>query len=256
MRIKVDPDLCEGHNRCFALAPELFEVDDYGLSRALNDGVVPPGREEQAPARRRQLPGIRDLRRRGGLTGGSFMADAPGHPPGPRLGHRLRHFRSGLCAGPGPRLGRSAQPLSDRAHAAVGRFLDADPLRRPAENGQDGAGAFVALAGRSCRRLRNCAKYWWPRPRCTAARSRRSTPTRPNTSPTGDSSCPSSPRMRWRSESPTRASSATGLSTDSSPRAGRTPPPTTRSRSPPGSSRMFWASTPRAPTNSSPGCAG
>ncbi len=48
VRIKVGPDLCEGHNRCFALAPELFEVDDYGLSRALNDGVVPPGREEQA----------------------------------------------------------------------------------------------------------------------------------------------------------------------------------------------------------------
>ena len=48
MKIKVDPDRCEGHNRCFALAPDLFEVDDYGLSRALNDGVVPPGREERA----------------------------------------------------------------------------------------------------------------------------------------------------------------------------------------------------------------
>ena len=48
MRIKVDPDLCEGHNRCFALAPDLFEMDDYGLSSAVNDGVVPPGREEQA----------------------------------------------------------------------------------------------------------------------------------------------------------------------------------------------------------------
>ena len=48
VRIKVDPHLCEGHNRCFALAPDLFEVDDYGLSRALNDGVVLPGREEQA----------------------------------------------------------------------------------------------------------------------------------------------------------------------------------------------------------------
>ena len=48
VRTKVDPDRCEGHNRCFALAPDLFEVDDYGLSRALNDGVVPPGREEQA----------------------------------------------------------------------------------------------------------------------------------------------------------------------------------------------------------------
>ena len=48
MRIKVDADLCEGHNRCFALAPDLFEVDDYGLSSAVNDGVVPPGREDEA----------------------------------------------------------------------------------------------------------------------------------------------------------------------------------------------------------------
>ncbi len=48
MRIKVDPEFCEGHNRCFALAPDLFEVDDYGLSRALNEGVVPPGLEEKA----------------------------------------------------------------------------------------------------------------------------------------------------------------------------------------------------------------
>ena len=48
VRIKVDPDLCEGHNRCFALAPDLFEVDDYGLSNARNGGLVTPGREEQA----------------------------------------------------------------------------------------------------------------------------------------------------------------------------------------------------------------
>lgn len=48
MRVKVDPDKCEGHNRCCALAPELFDVDDYGTATALNDGVVPPGLEEKA----------------------------------------------------------------------------------------------------------------------------------------------------------------------------------------------------------------
>ncbi len=48
VRIKVNPDLCEGHNRCFALAPDLFEVDDYGLSRARHDGAIPLEREEQA----------------------------------------------------------------------------------------------------------------------------------------------------------------------------------------------------------------
>jgi len=48
MRVKVDPDKCEGHNRCCALAPELFDVDDYGTATALNDGIVPAELEEKA----------------------------------------------------------------------------------------------------------------------------------------------------------------------------------------------------------------
>ena len=48
MRIRVNPDLCQGHNRCFSLAPELFEVDDFGLATAVNDGKVPAGMEEKA----------------------------------------------------------------------------------------------------------------------------------------------------------------------------------------------------------------
>ncbi|MFP6774512.1 MAG: ferredoxin [Alphaproteobacteria bacterium] len=48
MRVKVNADKCEGHNRCCALAPELFDVDDYGTATALNDGVVPPELEEKA----------------------------------------------------------------------------------------------------------------------------------------------------------------------------------------------------------------
>ncbi|MEI6497245.1 MAG: ferredoxin [Actinomycetota bacterium] len=41
MRVIIDSDTCQGHNRCYALAPELFDVDDYGTAIALNDGVVP-----------------------------------------------------------------------------------------------------------------------------------------------------------------------------------------------------------------------
>ncbi|HBX77077.1 MAG TPA: ferredoxin [Acidimicrobiaceae bacterium] len=41
MRIQVDAEKCQGHNRCYSLAPALFDVDDYGLATALNDGVVP-----------------------------------------------------------------------------------------------------------------------------------------------------------------------------------------------------------------------
>ncbi|MGA0036098.1 MAG: ferredoxin [Ilumatobacteraceae bacterium] len=48
MRVIVDEEKCQGHNRCFALAPELFDVDDYGTAIALNDGVVPAELEDKA----------------------------------------------------------------------------------------------------------------------------------------------------------------------------------------------------------------
>lgn len=41
MRIRVDPDKCQGHARCFALAPELFAVDDYGQASVIVDEVPP-----------------------------------------------------------------------------------------------------------------------------------------------------------------------------------------------------------------------
>ena len=48
MKVHVDPEKCQGHNRCFAIAPELFDVDDLGQSHELNDGVVAPDLEEKA----------------------------------------------------------------------------------------------------------------------------------------------------------------------------------------------------------------
>jgi ferredoxin len=48
MRVLLDLDRCQGHNRCYALAPEIFDVDDYGIAVLLNDGVVPPGLEDKA----------------------------------------------------------------------------------------------------------------------------------------------------------------------------------------------------------------
>lgn len=48
VRIWVDPDKCQGHGRCYALVPELFDVDDYGASSVRGDGVVPPDLEEKA----------------------------------------------------------------------------------------------------------------------------------------------------------------------------------------------------------------
>jgi ferredoxin len=48
MKVSVDHDRCQGHARCYAIAPELFEVDDYGQSSARGDGSVPPELEEKA----------------------------------------------------------------------------------------------------------------------------------------------------------------------------------------------------------------
>lgn len=48
MKVKVDPTLCQGHNRCTALAPELFDIDDEGYSSEIGDGSVPAHLEEAA----------------------------------------------------------------------------------------------------------------------------------------------------------------------------------------------------------------
>ena len=39
MRVRVDPDRCEGHGKCEAAAPEVFRVGDDDLSRVLVDEV-------------------------------------------------------------------------------------------------------------------------------------------------------------------------------------------------------------------------
>jgi ferredoxin len=48
VRIRVDPAKCQGHARCYGLVPELFSIDDYGLSTVVGDGSVPPPLEENA----------------------------------------------------------------------------------------------------------------------------------------------------------------------------------------------------------------
>ena len=47
MRIVLDPDRCQGHGRCYTLAPELFDSDDLGHCVVLAD-EVPAGCEEAA----------------------------------------------------------------------------------------------------------------------------------------------------------------------------------------------------------------
>jgi ferredoxin len=40
MRVRVDSEKCQGHNRCYSIAPELFDVDDFGQASVVGDGQV------------------------------------------------------------------------------------------------------------------------------------------------------------------------------------------------------------------------
>ena len=42
-RVHVDPDRCQGHNRCYSVSPDLFELDDLGMSSEVGTGLVPVG---------------------------------------------------------------------------------------------------------------------------------------------------------------------------------------------------------------------
>lgn len=48
MNVHIDPDKCQGHGRCYDLAPQFFEADDEGYGSEKNGGVIPPGQEHEA----------------------------------------------------------------------------------------------------------------------------------------------------------------------------------------------------------------
>lgn len=48
MKVHVDQERCQGHGRCYALAPGLFEPDEIGNGVEVGDGVVPADQEDQA----------------------------------------------------------------------------------------------------------------------------------------------------------------------------------------------------------------
>jgi ferredoxin len=39
-KVTVDSEKCQGHNRCYAMAPGMFKVDDYGYATPRGDGVL------------------------------------------------------------------------------------------------------------------------------------------------------------------------------------------------------------------------
>lgn len=49
MRVVLDRDKCQGHGRCYALAPDLFDSDDDGYGFVIpEDGVIAEGQEAAA----------------------------------------------------------------------------------------------------------------------------------------------------------------------------------------------------------------
>lgn len=41
MRVEVDPNICEGHGQCQAVAPEVYDLDDDGYCLIRNPEVAP-----------------------------------------------------------------------------------------------------------------------------------------------------------------------------------------------------------------------
>jgi ferredoxin len=54
--VRVDPDKCQGHARCSALAPELFELDELGYARQAVNSCVPPELVDKAYMARANCP--------------------------------------------------------------------------------------------------------------------------------------------------------------------------------------------------------
>jgi ferredoxin len=48
LKVAIDTGKCQGHGRCYDLAPGLFGEDDEGYGTVLGDGIVTDGRQEQA----------------------------------------------------------------------------------------------------------------------------------------------------------------------------------------------------------------
>src|SRR5260221_12961435 len=56
LRLHVDQEKCQGHARCKSLAPELFDLDEFGNAHERGDGSVPAGLEDKTWVPRSQCP--------------------------------------------------------------------------------------------------------------------------------------------------------------------------------------------------------
>jgi ferredoxin len=48
VRVQIDSDKCQGHGRCYDLAPQLFTEDEEGYGQVIGEGKVSADDEHQA----------------------------------------------------------------------------------------------------------------------------------------------------------------------------------------------------------------
>ena len=56
LRVRVDADRCQGHNRCVSVAGDLFVSDDLGYASAIGDGLVSDEQRGRAELAVRNCP--------------------------------------------------------------------------------------------------------------------------------------------------------------------------------------------------------
>ena len=56
MKVTIDSEKCQGHGRCFSLAPTLFDSDDLGQGVVIGDGTVPPDLEDASRLAEQNCP--------------------------------------------------------------------------------------------------------------------------------------------------------------------------------------------------------
>jgi ferredoxin len=56
MRVSIDSEKCQGHGRCFSIAPALFDSDDLGQGSVIGDGTVPKDLEDLARLAEQNCP--------------------------------------------------------------------------------------------------------------------------------------------------------------------------------------------------------
>jgi ferredoxin len=50
-KVHVDSEKCQGHNRCYAMAPGMFKVDEYGYATPRGDGTLADKEAEELAQR-------------------------------------------------------------------------------------------------------------------------------------------------------------------------------------------------------------